>query len=253
MTGKVRPLGMKKSLVFVTGDMHRNFWRFSKFVNQFETTKDDIMIILGDVGINFNQDASDIKIKEHLQKLPLTFFCIQGNHELRPEHVEGYELKEWHGGLVYVQPDYPSLLFAKDGEIYDIAGEKTLVIGGAYSVDKYYRLITGRKWFSDEQPSEETKALVEGRLAERNWQVDVILSHTVPYSCRPVDHFLPGLDPDNVDSSTEIWLDQIMRKTTYEKWYAGHFHCDRIIGHLEIMYGKVWIFCSDTDLGFNFV
>ena len=46
---------------------------------------------------------------------------------------------EWHGGLVYREEEYPNLVFAKDGEIYDIAGKKTIVIGGAYSVDKWYR------------------------------------------------------------------------------------------------------------------
>ena len=51
-----------------------------------------------------------------------------------------YKLQEWNGGKVWVEEAYPNILFAKDGEIYDIAGMKTIVIGGAYSVDKFYRL-----------------------------------------------------------------------------------------------------------------
>ena len=49
-----------------------------------------------------------------------------------------YKLQEWNGGKVWVEEAYPNILFAKDGEIYDIAGMKTIVIGGAYSVDKFY-------------------------------------------------------------------------------------------------------------------
>lgn len=33
---------------------------------------------------------------------------------------------------------------------------KTIVIGGAYSVDKFYRLSKGYNWFEDEQPSDST-------------------------------------------------------------------------------------------------
>lgn len=41
---------------------------------------------------------------------------------------------------------------------------KTIVIGGAYSVDKFYRLSKGYNWFEDEQPSDEIKAYVESNL-----------------------------------------------------------------------------------------
>lgn len=33
-----------------------------------------------------------------------------------------YKLQEWNGGKVWVEEAYPNILFAKDGEIYDIAG-----------------------------------------------------------------------------------------------------------------------------------
>ena len=42
--------------------------------------------------------------------------------------------------MVWVEDKYPNLLFAKDGEVYDFDGYKCLVIGGAYSVDKYWRI-----------------------------------------------------------------------------------------------------------------
>ena len=48
-----------------------------------------------------------------------------------------------------------------DGEIYDIDDKKVMVIGGAYSVDKWYRLKMNYKWFEDEQISEEEKSFVE--------------------------------------------------------------------------------------------
>ena len=62
--------------------------------------------------------------------------------------------------MVYYEEKYPNLLFAKDGEIYDFDGKKAVVIGGAYSVDKYYRLRNYMPWFESEQPTEEIKHYV---------------------------------------------------------------------------------------------
>ena len=50
------------------------------------------------------------------------------------------------------------------------------MIGGAYSVDKFYRLSRHYGWWADEQPSEEIKAYVTKQLATHS--VDIILSHT---------------------------------------------------------------------------
>lgn len=156
----------------------------------------------------------------------MTLFCIHGNHEESPEEVGPYEQWQWHGGSVYREPEFPGLLFAKDGEIYDLDGCKTLVIGGAYSVDKFSRLRGGSPWFPTEQPDEEIKCRVESRLDRAGWRVDCVLSHTVPERYMPRHAFLPGLDQSLVDRSTENWLNEIERRLQYRRWYAGHFHVD---------------------------
>lgn len=241
------------SAVLITGDTHRKFDRLQAFSKKYGTKKDDLMIILGDAGINYYGGRDDDGLKYRLSKLGMTLFCIHGNHEMRPESTGLYAEKEWNGGKVYVEDRYPDLLFAKDGEIYDIAGFKVLVIGGAYSVDKYYRQSMGYHWFSDEQPSDETKAYVEKQLDQVEWEVDVVLSHTVPYKYRPTDLFIKDLDQSTVDESTEIWLGEIEKKLRYKKWYAGHYHTDRDIDRLTIMYGKVQLFMNETDLKFSLI
>ena len=50
------------------------------------------------------------------------------------------------GGEVLVEDDFPSLLFAIDGEIYDIGGLDTIAIGGAYSIDKETRILYEQFW-----------------------------------------------------------------------------------------------------------
>ncbi len=105
--------------IYITGDTHRDFSRIYNFCEREETTRDDIMIILGDSGINYYLMGMDNILKSELELMPITLFCIHGNHEERPFNIPSYEEQQWHGGTVYVEPKYPSLIFAKDGEIYD--------------------------------------------------------------------------------------------------------------------------------------
>lgn len=133
-------------------------------------------------------------MKNELSELPITLFCIHGNHEARPWEADGnYEEIIWHEGIVYAEEGYPNILFAKDGEIYDFNGKSVIAIGGAYSVDKDYRLRNGLGWFESEQPDETIKSYVEEKLESVNWTVDIVLSHTVPIEAEPVWSFIPVL------------------------------------------------------------
>lgn len=135
-----------------------------------------------------------------------------------------------------MEEEYPNLLFAKDGEVYDLDGKKAIVMGGAYSVDKWYRLQCDLNWFPDEQPSDEIKARVEQKLDELDWKVDVVLSHTCPERYIPREAFLSGVDQSTVDNSTEEWLGRIEQKLTYQSWYCGHWHIDKRIDKMHFLF-----------------
>ena len=49
--------------VFITGDTHGDFNNIAKFCKKNETTTDDVMIILGDAGINYYLDSRDYNLK----------------------------------------------------------------------------------------------------------------------------------------------------------------------------------------------
>lgn len=223
-------------MIYITGDVHRDFERIFEFCEENDTTTDDILIILGDAGINYFLDSSDYALKWELSALEVTLFCVHGNHEERPFLIDGYKEKLWRGGVVYCEEEFPNLLFAKDGEIYDFNGMKTVVIGGAYSVDKYARIYGNAPWFDSEQPDEEIKVRVERRLEKEFWQVDCVLTHTAPKQYEPVWAFIPGLDQRLVDKTTEEWLDSIERRLSYDFWYCGHYHVDSQEGPVRVMY-----------------
>ena len=190
--------------IFITGDTHREFQRIWEFAEETPVawSKEDVLIILGDAGINYYLDDDDRSLKYELSMLPFTLLCIKGNHELHADQIDSYQEIPWHGGTVYCEDEYPNLLFAKDGEIYDLNGKKAIVIGGAYSVDKYVRLRLG--------------------------------SACKPYE--PTWAFIPGLNQALVDDSTEKWLTTIEQRLDYEQWFCGHYHVESQEGPIRIMY-----------------
>jgi 3-oxoacid CoA-transferase subunit A len=102
--------------IYLTGDTHREFGRIEKFCAVCATVKSDVLIILGDAGINYYGGHKDRKLKENLSELPITLLCIHGNHEIRTESIGTYTEAKRYDGLVYWEPEFPNLLFAKDGE-----------------------------------------------------------------------------------------------------------------------------------------
>ena len=226
-------------MIYITGDTHRDFYRVKKLCNVHSTTIDDVLIILGDAGINYFGDYRDADVKRSLSELPITLFCIHGNHEMRPSASLGYSTIYFNGGKVYYQPEFPNVLFAKDGEVYDFAGNRCMVCGGAYSVDKYFRLQNGYAWFPDEQPDEATRTLVMDRLADMNYSIDVFLSHTCPYRYVPREAFLTGIDQKTVDVNTEYWLEKVEEVLQYQRWYCGHYHTNKSVDKIRFLFEDI--------------
>ena len=224
-------------MIYITGDIHGQLDPIYDLYQKYKPTADDVIVILGDVGVNYYGDSKDRNIKQQMQELGCTFFCIHGNHENRPLNIPSYKDKEWHGGHVYYEDDFPNLLFPADGDIFELEGKKCIVIGGAYSVDKYHRLLKGYHWWIDEQPSEATKHYVEQQLSKH--KIDIIFSHTCPSKYTPIECFLSGIDQSKVDDSTEQWLDIIEDNIEYQAWYVGHWHTNKDIDKIHFLFHDV--------------
>ena len=229
-----RASGRDDGMIYITGDTHGEFGQIEAFSRRFGTCKEDVMIILGNAGINYSGGIRDMRKKEFLESLPITVFAIHGNHEQRPQTIEGYQEKVWHGGEVYWEEEYPSLLFAKDGEVFDLDGKQAIVMGGAYSIDKMVRLMYGTGGGRVSSLLMRLRSM--WRAGWMGWRVDVVLSHTTPLKYEPVEVFMAGVDQSKVDKSTEEWLDRIEDRLDYGKWYCGHYHTEKKVGRVEIMF-----------------
>ena len=244
-----------KHLIF-TGDTHGGMATVSRIDNIKRNMpeykpEETMIVILGDAGLNFWLNNTDKKDKKILNSMNYHIYCVRGNHEQRPELIKSMTLvnDENVNNVVYMEEAFPNIRYFVDGKIYNLLGYKCLVVGGAYSVDKWYRLARAgyskdeaetadpKKcgWFKDEcLTAAEMVAIMEEVKGE---SIDFVLSHTCPLSWEPTDLFLNSIDQSTVDKSMEIWLDELKDNIKWKYWLFGHYHADRIERpHVEQFY-----------------
>lgn len=219
---------MSWNKVFVGGDPHGNFKLIKEFTQKAETTKEDLLILVGDVGLNYNLDKNDADRKRSLSKLPISFLLVRGNHEARPENVPimEYGYVPAFSANLYYEKEFPSIYYINAGT-FTINQKKCLAVGGAYSVDKIYRMNRNPlSWFYDEQINAREKFDIKNIIDMSN-KFDYVFTHTCPYDLIPRHLFLSQIDQSTVDCSMEQFLqNEVYKKIEFDTWYCGHYHND---------------------------
>ena len=205
---------------YLTGDLHGEIPPFFPR----PTAEDDKVIVLGDNGANFYWNGSkvDKAFKEQLNEFGYQWYMIKGNHDKRPETLEDIKIEydENVNGIVYYQEQYPNIKYFQMYNDYTIDKKRILIMGGAYSIDKNYRIENNWPWFADEQMSEQEMEVCFEKYNEEKF--DYILTHTCPFSFIP-DEF--GYNP-RFDYGMEEFFDKMEKSISYDWWYFGHFHKD---------------------------
>lgn len=229
----------------LTGDTHGGMATISRVGNINRNMncipEETGIIILGDAGLNFYLNNTDKKYKKLLNSQGYHIYCVRGNHEERPENL-GYELGYDPDvfGMVYHDPNFDNIKYFIDGGEYKIGKYSVLVIGGAYSIDKWYRLARAgyapeeaetanpKKcgWFKDEQLTGEECDDIWDKVQGKYY--DFVFTHTAPLDWEPTDLFLKGIDQSTVDKSMEVWLNKLKDCFTWGVWCFGHYHADRV-------------------------
>lgn len=228
----------------IRGDCHGQFdWMYNGCLDGY-TPEETAIFILGDCCLDFYLNKTDLHKKQEIDSRGYYIYWVRGNHEARPQDIEGYEVisDSTVHGQVYCDPRFPHLRAFLDYGFYQIDEYSCFVIGGAYSIDKYWRLLrfglteetnnpkkTG--WFANEQlsPEERKDCFQKAKLfSSTGKEVDFVLTHTCPLRFQPTDLFLYSIDQSSVDSTTEKFLDEIADVLNWKVWLFGHYHADRI-------------------------
>ena len=242
-------------MIYITGDCHQNFERFNGriFPEQKEMTKDDYVMICGDFGGVWNRNEEskqETMLMDWLECKSFTTLFVDGNHE-NFYRLLAYPVEEWHGGKIH--KIRPTVIHLMRGQVFEIEGKRIFTFGGASSHDidggildpnapdykkrkkeldrgwRPYR-INHVSWWSQELPSEEE--MQEGRrnLAAHDYKVDFIVTHC----CSSSTQILLGNPEYKPDILTD-YLEEIRQRTSFRKWFFGHYHDNRNVNAQEIL------------------
>lgn len=223
------------SKIFVAGDIHGtlDIDKLDRFAKTDDFSKEDYMILLGDVGVYWYGDYRDIVTNKRLHEYPWTILWVDGNHE-NYELIKKQKIKNMFGGKVSVHAKYEDVIHLRRGQVYEIADTKIFTFGGAYSIDAHRR-INHVSWFEEEMPN--VKEYEEGlkNLENNNNKVDFILTHTGPeFICRQLEpEMFPG------EEAIQRYFEQISNDVQFKDWYFGHWHRDVDIDKYHVRYDKI--------------
>ena len=227
--------------LFVTGDTHGGLDMSKLNSRHFkcaDLTKDDILVIMGDAGFIWSDSATEKFWQKFLDDKPWTTFCVLGNHE-NYDRIEELPTTTFGGEMCYKVND--SIYYALSGKVYDLCGQKCLVVNGADSHDVF---VDGKRyrhphisWWEQEQITEEDVEVARINIAKCHGTVDYVFSHT---GGTKICNFL-GFNPTISDKR----LDRILDEVIYKEHFCGHYHIDKLTPDGRILYDDVRMIATD--------
>lgn len=118
-------------MVYITGDTHAVFTRFGTkvFPEQKEMTRDDFVIICGDFGGIWYDNAYEQYWLKWLSEKPFTILYVDGNHENFDRlYSDEFEVVDFHGGKAHKIRD--NIYHLMRGYVFDLCGKKFFSFGG---------------------------------------------------------------------------------------------------------------------------
>ena len=235
-------------MVYITGDCHANYGRFSinNFPDQQKMTREDFVIVCGDFGI-WHNTAEERWDLDWLSQKSFTLLFVDGNHENFDRlYGDEFPVVDFHGGKAHKIRE--NIFHLMRGYVYELCGKKFFAFGGASSHDiqdgilnpddykteesfktaysiwkregKIFR-VNHLSWWKEELPSEDEMKFGLETLSKNGNEVDYIITHCCPQS---VASYLSGgmYKPDLLTQ----FLERIKDKVSFKQWYFGHYHLE---------------------------
>ena len=221
-------------MIYITGDTHglNDVKKLQiYFATKQNVTKNDFLIILGDVACCWDGNIYDELVQNVLHNLPCTVLWIDGNH-CNFDIIEQLPYSEMFGGIVQKVTD--DIIHLCRGQIYEIEGYKFFTFGGGLSIDRANR-ICGKSWWPQEMPTSDEYETGYINLDANDNEVDFILTHTAPkFIC---EKLVPMITPG--EERLQHFLSSVANNTNFIHWYFGHWHQDRTIEKYTAVYNSI--------------
>lgn len=251
-------------MIFVTGDCHANFEKFStkNFPEQKELTRNDYVIVCGDFGGIWDYivpSKREVYWLDWLAEKPFTLLFVDGNHE-NFDRLKKYQTVNFHGGKAHKIRD--NVFHLLRGYVFNLQGKKFFAFGGASSHDiqdgildpkdyhcmldcvkdynrrtKYGQMlrIKSLSWWPNELPTSAEMKRGIRELSKVNFEVDYVISHCLPQdACSAAGY-------RTADKLTMYFNELVLEhKLKFYRWYCGHYHRDEVVmGKFIIKYVEI--------------
>lgn len=226
-------------MIYVTGDLHGELCRFDD-AKIHKLKKGDSLIICGDFGFIWDGSTQEEKILKKLGKKKFNILFIDGTHE-NFDLLAKYPVTEWNGGKV--QNICGNVYHLMRGQVYELEGKKIFTFGGGASTDKAMRIDAG-KWWEQEMPT--ISEMHEGvdNLYKHHLTVDYIITHEPSPRVRALQNN-SKLDKTQI----EVYFEEITKTVTYEKWFFGSLHIDRVVAAKHFALFNNVVAANQSDIG----
>ncbi|MBQ6846937.1 MAG: metallophosphoesterase [Oscillospiraceae bacterium] len=195
-------------MIYLISDIHGKT-EFKGLLQYLERAgKEDLLIVLGDVGLKFGDTEENRVFTEWFLSLGKNIAIVDGNHE-NFEYLESFPEEDWHGGKVHRLTE--NIVHLMRGNTFEIQDKNFFVFGGCKSSKVWHEL---GLYYYGEEPQKEELALAYETIKKNGFEFDYILTHK--YEQTPPDAtFCPEL------GELEKYIDE---NVSYKHWYCGHSH-----------------------------
>ncbi len=171
---------------------------------------DDWLIVLGDVGLQFENTAANRAFTDWFLALTCRIAIVDGNHE-NNAFLASFPEEDWCGGKIHRLS--PSIVHLQRGYIFDIEGKRFFVMGGCKSSAKWKEQ---GLWYAGECPDEAELRRGYASLQACGNAVDYVLTHAYWRE----EEMPTALQPPTV----EELITYIDEAVSFTHWYSGHRH-----------------------------
>ena len=196
-------------MIYFLSDQHGGE-RVGELKKYYEiATENDLLIILGDVGLNFTDTEENRAFDELFLSATKRIAFLDGNHE-NFRYIYSYPEENWHGGKVHRLTE--NIVHLERGYVYEIAGKSFFVFGGCKSSAKWKDL---GLWQEEEIPTEQEISRAYENLKKYGNCVDYILTHKYDIG--------KGTCTEELFNLCRF----IDNNVQFKHWYAGHWHTNK--------------------------
>ena len=103
-------------MIYVTGDVHGEYYDFMNRICGAGVKKDDTVIVCGDFGLVWNDEYHKFFLKA-LANQPFSVLFVDGNHE-DFDLLYTYPVEQWNGGNIHKIAD--NIYHLMRGQVFEI-------------------------------------------------------------------------------------------------------------------------------------